>query len=185
MEMTADHGAAVASHSAGDTARLRRVLGHFPSGVTVVTTQDGQGPTGFTCQAFFSLSLRPALVAFAAAASSRTLERVRRNGSFAINVLRRDQEPIAQAFATKQAEKFSEIAWRAGRLSPLLEGALAWIECSLAEIHQGGDHALVVGRVVDLEAGEGEPLLFYRGDYGGFRSEPPIGETGVSQPSLG
>ncbi len=176
IELEGNHGRD--EHLAEEHASFRSVLSRFPSGVTVITTQDESGPAGFTCQAFFSLSLRPGLVAFAAASDSRTLRRIRRSGSFAVNVLSHDQESLAHGFASKAGEKFDGIPWHPGALCPILEGALAWVECTLERVHDGGDHALGIGRVVQMGATDGRPLVYFRGGYGTF------GRTGVPEPGF-
>ncbi len=150
-----------------EQARFRQVLGHFVSGVTVVTTP---GPYGFTCQAFAALSLDPALVAFAPARSSATWARIAEVGVFCVNVLTDTQEAIARVFATKGADKFHGVAWSTGTTgSPILADVLAWVECRLIGTHDGGDHLLAVGEVLDLGARSGaHALVFYRGGFGRF-----------------
>ncbi len=158
-----------------DQARFREVLGHFVSGVTVVTTMGQDGPHGFTCQAFAALSLSPALVVFAPARTSLTWPRIRSAGVFCVNVLKDDQEALGRVFATKGDAKFDGVGWGpSAKGCPILAGALAWVECELADVHDAGDHLLVIGRVLDLGAGEGHPLVFYRGGFyrGGFGAFP-------------
>ncbi|MGH9067093.1 MAG: flavin reductase family protein [Acidimicrobiales bacterium] len=154
-----------------DQARYREVLGHFASGVTVVTTVERGRPWGFTCQAFAALSLTPELVAFAAARSSATWPRIEATRTFCVNVLGEGQEALARAFATKGAHKFAGVGWAPGATgSPVLADALAWVECRLEQALHTGDHLLGVGRVVDLGVGRGRPLIFYRGGFGRFEA---------------
>ncbi|MGH9063460.1 MAG: flavin reductase family protein [Acidimicrobiales bacterium] len=154
-----------------DEARFRQVLGHFATGVTIVTTADGDGPWGFTCQAFTALSLSPSLVLFAPARSSVTWTRIRGTEVFCVNVLAESQEAVARVFATKAEHKFQGVGWTPGSTgSPVLSGVLAWVECRLVAVHDGGDHLLAVGRVVDLGVGSGRPLVFYRGGFGRFEA---------------
>jgi 3-hydroxy-9,10-secoandrosta-1,3,5(10)-triene-9,17-dione monooxygenase reductase component len=154
-----------------EKAAFRTVLGHFASGVAVVAGVDSDGPVGLTCQSFFSLSLDPPLIAIAPANSSVSWPRVEASGSFCVNILADDQEAIAWAFASSGGDKFAGIGWSPAMSgSPRLHGALAWIDCDLHEVLDGGDHRLVVGRVRDLGNESGEPLLFYRGGFGTFRS---------------
>jgi 3-hydroxy-9,10-secoandrosta-1,3,5(10)-triene-9,17-dione monooxygenase reductase component len=152
-----------------DRERFRQALGHFATGVTVVTALEDGEPVGFTCQAFFSLSLDPPLVALAAAKSSTSWPRIARAGAFCVNVLGEDQEAIGRIFAVSAADtgdKFAGVEWRPGALgAPVLEGCLAWVECEVGIVHDAGDHELVTGRVGDLGIGRGGPLLFYRGTY--------------------
>ncbi len=152
-----------------DQARFREVLGHFATGVTIVTAlEDGQ-PVGFTCQSFTSLSLDPPLVALAPAKSSTSWPKIAKAGSFCINILGESQEAVCRSFAVSGGDKFAGLAWHKGRHgSPVLEGSLGIIECDLEAIHDAGDHELVIGRVLHIEVGQGRPLLFYRGGFGRF-----------------
>jgi 3-hydroxy-9,10-secoandrosta-1,3,5(10)-triene-9,17-dione monooxygenase reductase component len=151
-----------------DPATMRDVLGHFASGVVVVTAAGRTGPLGFTCQSFASLSLDPALVSFSPARTSSTWPRIREVGAFCVNVLAADQQHLSAAFARSGTDKFAGVGWRprpGG--SPVLHGACAWIECTLWREYDGGDHTIVVGRVRDLAADPSRvPLLFHRGRYG-------------------
>jgi 3-hydroxy-9,10-secoandrosta-1,3,5(10)-triene-9,17-dione monooxygenase reductase component len=150
---------------------FRTVLGHFASGVTVVAGVDAEGPVGLTCQSFFSLSLDPPLIAIAPARTSVSWPRVEASGSFCVNILADDQEAIAWAFASSGGDKFAGVGWQPATTgSPRLLGALAWIDCDVEEVLDGGDHQLVVGRVRDLGSEAGEPLLFYRGGLGTFQA---------------
>lgn len=154
-----------------DPAEFRRVLGHFASGVTVVTALDPDGPTGFACQSFASLSLDPPLVAFMVARTSTTWPRLARAGVFCVNVLGADQRELCLGFAKSGADKFAGVPYDAAPAtgSPRLTGAPAWIDCTITTVHTGGDHLIVVGRVEALGAApEGEPLLFHRGRFGRF-----------------
>jgi 3-hydroxy-9,10-secoandrosta-1,3,5(10)-triene-9,17-dione monooxygenase reductase component len=154
-----------------EQGEFRTVLGHFASGVVVVTGGHEHSPTGFTCQSFFSLSLDPPLVALAPGKSSTSWPRVAEAGAFCANVLADDQEALARTFATSGADKFAGVGWSPAPTGvPRLHGALAWVDCTIATVHDAGDHHLVVARVVGLESGPGRPLLFYRGGFGGFES---------------
>ncbi len=154
-----------------DTARYREVLGHFATGVAVVTTADEDGPAGFTCQAFNALSLEPALVVFAPSRTSLTWPRIEATKVFCGNVLSDTQEALGRVFATKSERKFDGVGWRPGTTgSPILHDALAWVECRLEVAHDGGDHLVAIGRVLDMGVGHGHPLLFYRGGYGRFEA---------------
>jgi flavin reductase (DIM6/NTAB) family NADH-FMN oxidoreductase RutF len=154
-----------------DQARFKEVLGHFATGVTIVTAMEEGQPVGFTCQAFTALSLDPAMVALAPAKSSTSWPRIAQAGAFCVNVLGEHQEALCRSFAVSGGDKFRGVAWHpGGNGSPVLEGALAWIECALEVIHDAGDHELVTGRVQAMGLGSGRPLLFYRGGFGGFSS---------------
>ncbi|MFG2506032.1 flavin reductase family protein [Streptomyces rubiginosohelvolus] len=150
-------------------AEFRRVLGHFASGVTVVTARDADGPTGFACQSFASLSLDPPLVTFMVARTSTTWPRIARAGAFCVNVLGAEQGALCRGFAVSGADKFAGVAYGDAPAtgSPLLDSVPAWIDCRIHAVHTGGDHLIVVGRVEALGAEEeGEPLLFHRGAFG-------------------
>ena len=151
-----------------DPAAMRDVLGHFASGVVVVTAAGPDGPLGFTCQSFASLSLDPALVSFAPARTSTTWPRIREVDTFCVNVLAEDQEALSVGFARSGVDKFAGMGWRPGpEETPLLDGACAWIGCTLWREYDGGDHTIVVGRVRELSADASRsPLLFHRGRYG-------------------
>ncbi|MET9049684.1 flavin reductase family protein [Streptomyces bacillaris] len=158
-----------------DPAEFRRVLGHFASGVTVVTAHDADGPTGFACQSFASLSLDPPLVAFMVARTSTTWPRIARAGSFCVNILGDGQGALCRAFAVSGADKFAGVGYGSAPAtgSPLLDSVPAWVDCRVHAVHTGGDHLIVVGRVEALGAtadadGPAGPLLFHRGAFGRF-----------------
>lgn len=152
-----------------DTAHFKEVLGHFATGLTIVTAMAHGLPVGFTCQAFNALSLEPPLVALAPSKSSTSWPRMREAGAFCVNILADGQEALCRAFAAPGADKFRGVGWTQGSTgAPVLNGVLASIDCSLEVIHDAGDHELVIGRVVDLAIGEGTPLLYYRGGFGSF-----------------
>ena len=151
-----------------DPAVMREVLGHFASGVTVVTALTADGPTGFTCQSFCSLSLDPPLVAFAPARKSQTWPALRAIGRFCVNVLAEGQDAVSRNFARSGVDKFDGMRWaRSAHGSPVLDGVVAWIDGELWAEYDGGDHSIVVARVLDLGAEpDRRPLLFHRGSYG-------------------
>lgn len=160
-----------------DRGEFRRVLGHFASGVTVVTAHDPadpDGPAGFACQSFASLSLDPPLVTFMVARTSTTWPRIARAGAFCVNILGADQGALCRGFAVSGADKFAGVAHAPAPAtgSPLLDSVPAWVDCRIQAVHTGGDHLIVVGRVEALGAtadGDGEgPLLFHRGVFGHF-----------------
>jgi flavin reductase (DIM6/NTAB) family NADH-FMN oxidoreductase RutF len=147
--------------------QYRSVIGHFATGVAVVTAHGPDGPAGMTANALTSLSLEPLLVLVAFDNSARTLPVVREHGRFAVNVLTAEQEPIARVFASKapEHEKFAGIGYTVIDGVPVIDHALAWIGLETAEQHPGGDHTIVIGEVFAMGAGIGEPLLWYRGGY--------------------
>ncbi len=151
-----------------DPRVMRDVLGHFASGVTVVTAVGPDGPIGFTCQSFSSLSLEPPLVAFAPARTSTTWPRLRDAGRFCVNVLAEDQSELSQAFARSGTDRYAGVRWAPSpHGSPMLDGVVAWIDSELWAEYDGGDHTIVVARVLDLGADPTRsPLVFHRGGYG-------------------
>jgi len=147
---------------------MREVLGYFVSGIVVVTAVGPDGPLGFTCQSFASLSLDPPLVTFSPARTSSTWPRIRAAGAFCVNVLAADHEHYSAGFARTGVDKFAGVDWRpAASGAPRLAGVSAWIDCTLWNEYDGGDHTIVIGRVHDLGADPVRlPLLYYRGRYG-------------------
>jgi flavin reductase (DIM6/NTAB) family NADH-FMN oxidoreductase RutF len=153
-----------------DSAKYRQVLGHFPTGVTVITASGDPNPVGMAVGSFSSVSLEPPLVAFFAGRSSSTWPKIEAAGTFCVNILAEDQEDICRRFASKEDDKFSGLGWSpAGTGAPLLDGVLAWIDCDIDSVIDAGDHVGVIGRVRDLGLGhDGAPLVFFRGGYGRF-----------------
>jgi 3-hydroxy-9,10-secoandrosta-1,3,5(10)-triene-9,17-dione monooxygenase reductase component len=150
-----------------DPERFRQVFGNFVTGVAVITCHGADGPAGATTNAVCSVSLRPPLLLTCLDRSSRTLRAVAEARRFAVNVLRAEQEDLADVFASKRVprEKFEAVAHRVEEGVPVLDDALAWFACDLRDVHDGGDHVIVVGEVTHLDATEGEPLIFQRGRY--------------------
>jgi flavin reductase (DIM6/NTAB) family NADH-FMN oxidoreductase RutF len=155
-----------------DTIEFRRVMGHFASGVTVVTTVRGGGdPCGLTANAVCSVSLDPVLVLVCVERGADTHGCIEEAGKFAVNVLCEEGgESLSRRFATWGVDdKFRGVAWREERTgAPVLEDALAWLDCRVAETLQAGDHTIFLGEVVAADAREGTPLVYYRGGYGRF-----------------
>ena len=152
-----------------DRARFREVLGHFATGLTIVTALEDGEPVGFSCQSFAALSLDPPMVILAPARSSTSWPRIAKAGAFCVNILEEHQEALTRTFAVSGGAKFDGVGWTPGVTgSPVIEGVLAVVECRLGDIYDGGDHELVTGHVVAMEVGEGSPLLFYRSGFGRF-----------------
>jgi 3-hydroxy-9,10-secoandrosta-1,3,5(10)-triene-9,17-dione monooxygenase reductase component len=155
-----------------DSDLFRRVMGHFATGVTVVTTLDEDRPQGITVNALSSVSLDPALVMVALDRRRFITPTVRTRGQFAVNVLGEHQQAISDCFAgapvTPDREDFCGAAWRPGQLGlPLLDGAIASLECDVVGTYSAGDHDLFIGRVVSLanDTHQPMPLLYYRRRY--------------------
>jgi flavin reductase (DIM6/NTAB) family NADH-FMN oxidoreductase RutF len=153
-----------------DSARYRQVLGHYPTGVTVITAAlDGEA-AGMAIGSFSSLSLDPPLVLFCPDRASSSWPRIQAAGAFCVNILAEDQEEICRVFASRGGDKFASIGWRpAPSGAPILDGVLAWVDCTIERVDEAGDHFVVIGRVRDLKVEhEGGPLLFFRGGYGRY-----------------
>jgi len=146
---------------------LRRVLGHFVTGVTVVTTMDKVGtPFGLTVNAFTSLSLNPPLVLICIDKEAQCYRCFDQSRIFAVNVLSEDQEAISRRFASRGIEKFAGIKWHRGKLGvALLDGAMGHIECKVVHSYEGGDHTIYVGEIVNTAASGKRPLIFFKGKY--------------------
>jgi flavin reductase (DIM6/NTAB) family NADH-FMN oxidoreductase RutF len=146
--------------------KFRHVMGHFPSGVTVVTTRGEDGtPLGLTVSALTSVSLEPILLLVCIHKDATSHAPIANGGSFTVNVLSSEQADLAVRFASGIPEKrFEGLDVEESPLgNPLLPGSLAWLDCRVTDVHPGGDHSVILASVVDCHAGEGEPLLFHRG----------------------
>lgn len=150
-----------------DARDIRNVMGHFATGVTVITTKDKTGkPFGLTVNSFTSLSLNPPLVIVCVDKTVDCYSCFEDSKVFAVNVLGEDQEEISQRFATKGIEKFEGVKWRMGEKgSPLLDGVIGAIECKVAQSYDGGDHTIFLGEIVKATAQGDRPLLFFKGKY--------------------
>jgi len=157
-----------------DPAHFRTVLGSYPTGVCVVTGADDNGPaTGMVVGSFTSVSLDPPLVAFLPDKKSTSWPQIRGCGHFCVNVLAEDQSDLCNRFAKSGGDKFRDVAHRLSEHGmPVLDNVVAYIECTLENELDAGDHTIVLGRVVNLttERDTG-PLLFFRGKYGRFEGQ--------------
>lgn len=152
-----------------EEAEFRRVLGHFATGVTVVAAREQGGPPrGLTASAVASLSLEPQLVLVCVERSADTHDVIAAAGAFGISVLREDAEALARRFASENAEtKFDGVGFREEMTgAPILDAAMAWVDCRLRDRYDGGDHSIFVGEVVAGDAEDGVPLIYYRSGYG-------------------
>ena len=162
-----------------DATTFRRVLGHYPTGVSAITTIDAEGnPTGLAVGTFTSVSLDPPLVAFLPDRTSSTFPKIRESGKFCVNVLGADQESVCRALAVKGSDKFAGLKWSPAPVTgmPIIDGVVAWIDCEVDSITEAGDHYVVIGRVraLDVHHSDSPPLLFFQGGYGSF-SLPTLG----------
>jgi 3-hydroxy-9,10-secoandrosta-1,3,5(10)-triene-9,17-dione monooxygenase reductase component len=147
--------------------KFRDVLGQYASGVTIVTSLQGETPVGMTCQSFTSVSLDPPLVAFLPMKTSRAFAAIRLSRRFCVNFLAADQTDLSNSFASLAEDKFDGVAWKPTNTGmPLLEGTVGWVDCVVHGVHEAGDHYLVIGKVEDLGQGDAtKPLLFHQGRY--------------------
>ncbi|SUA75761.1 Flavin-dependent monooxygenase, reductase subunit HsaB [Nocardia otitidiscaviarum] len=161
-----------------DGRGFRNVLGQFCTGITIITTFDEvegvKTPIGFACQSFAALSLEPPLVLFCPTKGSRSWAAIERNGRFSVSILAEDQQEVCARFGSREPDKFAGTLWHTSDLDlPVLDGALATIQCTVADVRDGGDHFIVIGRVLALSeaTASGRPLLFYRGQYTAIEPE--------------
>ena len=152
---------------------FRRVLGHLPTGVTVITARTQEGPVGMAANSVTSVSLEPPLVLFCPSRTSETWPQLRESGRFTINVMAHHHEDLTVRFAAKGVERFAGLDCVDGPTGPRLHDALAWIDCELRDEHDAGDHTIVVADVLEINSAPEEqlkpPLVFFRGRYGTFR----------------
>ncbi|WP_326834804.1 flavin reductase family protein [Amycolatopsis rhabdoformis] len=154
-----------------DADRFRGLAASLPTSVSVITTtaEDGS-PIGMTSGTVCSLSCEPPLLLVCLGKASRTLRAIRDRGRFGVNVLDRDGSETSAHFASRVADKFATTGWRRGRHgSPVLEdNVVAFLECELYQVVDGGDHAIVVGLVMDGDHTDAAPLVYFRRTYSGF-----------------
>jgi len=152
----------------GERERFRDVMGHFTTGVTVVTSRGPDGsPCGLTANSVASVSLDPLLVLVCLDREAASHGCIIEGGTFAVSILSSEDEDVARRFSEGERRgRFEGLELgEAVTGSPVLGGALAWLDCRVTEVHEGGDHSIVVGEVVACDAREGSPLIFFRGRY--------------------
>ncbi len=155
----------MAGHSEA-TPTLREVMGTYPTGVTIVAAVDDSGtPFGLTVNSFTSVSLDPPLILVCIGHTSTSHDRLVARSHFAVNLLSAEQGEVAMRFAREPSEgRFEAVAWRAGDTgAPILDDSAAWIECGVEEVVRGGDHSILIGRVLASWVGDAPALLFHRG----------------------
>lgn len=153
------------AHDGADKA-FRHCLAQFATGVTIVTSAPEGEPHGMTVNSFSSVSLEPPLILWSIRRDSAFLPRIKAAGRFAVNVLSNRQQALAQAFASRDSDKFTRVSWRrAPSGSPMLEGIVAWFDCRIEALYDGGDHLIVLGYVEAFDKLGGSPLLFAGGRF--------------------
>ncbi|MEN4753383.1 flavin reductase family protein [Pseudomonas sp. Ps21-P2] len=156
---------------------FREALGHYASGITVITSQVDGEPVGFTCQSFYSVSMSPPLVSFSVMCSSASYPKIRQAGRFAVNILSGEQIHISNQFARRGTDKWQGVEWHASPLgNPVIAGSLHWLDCEIHAEHAAGDHLIVIGEVKALnlqEVAATQPLLYFKGQYRNFAAHAP------------
>jgi flavin reductase len=149
-----------------DSKKQRQILGHFATGVTVVTTDGEAGSHGMTANAFASLSLDPPLVMVAVDKGAALLDFLKQNRCFAVNILRVDQEDLSRRFAARGPKDFSDLnITTAATGSPILVDSIAFLDCRVYDILPGGDHEIFLGEILAGDYRGGDPLLYFGGTY--------------------
>lgn len=149
-----------------DPRGFRQCLGQFSTGVTVITAEHNGQRAGVTVNSFASLSLDPALILWSIAKTSRSYEFFSCAKHFAISILAEDQVEISQRFASKESDKFAKVDWHPSKNGvPLITGSAGRLECTTETVHDGGDHALIIGRVTRFERESRKSLIFSQGRY--------------------
>lgn len=150
-----------------DFRAFRDALGNFATGIVVITGRTGDGtPVGVTVNSFTSVSLDPPLVLFCLARTAQSLEAFERASHFAVNVLAEDQRDLSVRFSRFDiSDRWAGLVPEAWDTAPVLSGCLATLECAHHALHDGGDHVILVGRVLRIVTRPGKPLLYFRGGY--------------------
>ena len=154
-----------------DVGQLRKALGAFATGIAVVTTTDATGkPAGMTINSFASVSLSPPLVLWSIDRTSDLFETFEKSGHYVVHILGKDQEETSNLFATENTDKFSGLTYETGMESlPLLPNYIARLQCQVEHRYDGGDHIILVGRVLAMDHAPAEPLIFHEGQYKALR----------------
>lgn len=150
-----------------DGQRFREVMGHFPTGVTIITTLRDGVPSGMAVNSLVSVSLDPPLISFCPRIASSTWRDIKQTRRFCVNFLRSDQEELCRRFATRGADRFDGVEWsHTSGGAPRLAGVVGWIDCAVEASLDAGDHVIALGRVEDVDVAAGAPpLVFFRGGY--------------------
>jgi 3-hydroxy-9,10-secoandrosta-1,3,5(10)-triene-9,17-dione monooxygenase reductase component len=157
------------SSTAIEPSHFREALGHYASGITVITSLVDGEPVGFTCQSFYSVSMSPPLVSFSVKSTSGSYPKIRQAGRFAVNILSEEQVGISNQFAQRGTDKWRGIGRQDSPLgNPLITGSLHWLDCEIYAEHAAGDHLIVIGEVKALDVQQvaaTQPLLYFKGQY--------------------
>lgn len=149
-----------------DSRQFRNTVGNFATGVTVVTVETNGETHGMTANSFTSVSLDPPLVLICVDHRANSLQYIKQTGYFGVNILGKEHENISRLFANQKLEEEPVVSFRKSKAgTPLLEGALATMDCKVWQTVEAGDHTIFIGEVLEIDSREGEPLLFFRGKY--------------------
>lgn len=158
-----------------DPSRFRAALGHYASGITIITSRVEREPIGFTCQSFYSVSMNPPLVSFSVKTCSTSYPKIRQAGRFAVSILSDEQVRISNQLAQRGANKWQGVEWRESPFgNPVIADSMQWLDCTLFAEHAAGDHVIVIGEVKALgqqDSVERQPLLYFKGDYHSIRDQ--------------
>jgi|SRR5688572_24272395 3-hydroxy-9,10-secoandrosta-1,3,5(10)-triene-9,17-dione monooxygenase reductase component len=161
-----------------DPAVYRRTLGTYPTGVVIIAGATPEGPVGVAIGSFTSVSLDPPLIGFLPGKGSTSWPKIEATGSFCVNILATDQLQVCRAFSSKDGTKFADVPWHTEATgSPVIDGVLSWIDCTIDTVAEAGDHWWVMGLVQAMDNPREDigPLQFFRGQYGDFAGFPPPG----------
>jgi 3-hydroxy-9,10-secoandrosta-1,3,5(10)-triene-9,17-dione monooxygenase reductase component len=157
------------SSTAIEPLHFREALGHYASGITVISSHIDGEPIGFTCQSFYSVSISPPLVSFSVMSGSASYPKIRQAGRFAVNILSAEQVNISNQFARRGTDKWHGIDWHESPLgNPFIADSLHWFDCEIHAEHAAGDHLIVIGEVKTVhhrKATAAQPLLYFKGQY--------------------
>ncbi|MCU1719514.1 flavin reductase [Pseudomonas sp. 5P_3.1_Bac2] len=167
-----------------DGRAFRRCLGQYPTGVSVITAQHGDKRVGMAANSFAAVSLDPALVLWSVRCESSSAATFMAASHFAISVLAADQVEVSQLFGSGHEERFNRVPWTAGAgNAPLIDGAIAHLQCRLVKVYEGGDHWILLGQVEHYARFAGEPLVFAQGQYAVTQNHPQLADNQASQNS--
>jgi 3-hydroxy-9,10-secoandrosta-1,3,5(10)-triene-9,17-dione monooxygenase reductase component len=148
--------------------RFRAVLGHLPTGVTVITAIVKGRPVGMAANSVTSVSLDPPMILVCPSRTSSTWPQIRRINRFCLNVLASHHESLSRQFSRLDIDRFADVSWHSRRSGPALDESVAWLDCETHAEHEAGDHTIVVANVTSLDVQDRDALVFYKGRYGRF-----------------
>lgn len=151
----------------------KEVMGNYPTGVTIVTTKDGQGtPVGLTVNSFASVSLDPLLILWSIDHSVSSLDVFKKAGKFAVNILAGDQQALCKTFASRNTDRFASCHWKSSEHDlPVILDTFAVLQCETYKMVEAGDHTIMIGKVLDIDMGDKDPMLYHRRKFGHI---PPV-----------